>query len=102
MNETAWKTFAKAGPWAVLAVMLVAFYLWKLDPAIGALTQEHASMRAEIAEQRSEASAENTQLVNVLGQLLMAAERTAYLQRVTCQNLAATSQALRDCAKDSD
>lgn len=99
-QDTIWKTFGKAGPWALLAVMLVVFYLYKLDPAIEALTRDHASMRAEIAEQRSEASDENKQLLNVLGQLVMSSERTVYLQRVACQNEADTAEELRACAKD--
>lgn len=102
MNETVWKRFEKAGPWAILAVLLIGFYLAKLDPVIDGLQQEHAAMRAEYAEQRAEAAAETKQLINVLGQLLMAQERIAYLQRLSCQHGAKTRAELNECAKDSD
>ena len=102
MNETALKVMAKSGPWALLTSVFVGFYLLKLDPAIDALTTQHTSMRAEIAEQRSEESAESKALLNVMGQILMSTERTAYLQRVQCQNEADTPAELRACAKDKD
>lgn len=102
MNETAWKTLAKSGPWAVLSGCLIVFVLWKLIPSIEAITQDHQSMRAEIAEQRSEEAAESKALLNVMGQILMSTERTAYLQRVACQNEADNAAELRACAKDND
>lgn len=102
MNETFLKTLAKSGPWAVLAGGLITFLLWQVVPALAALSADHVSMRAEIMEQRAEASAESKALLNVMGQILMSTERTAYLQRVSCQIAADSVAELRDCAKDQE
>lgn len=100
MNDTIWKTLAKSGPWAVMFGVLFGFFLWKFIPQIDAITADHASMRAEIREQRAEEAAESKALLNIMGQILMSTERTAYLQRVQCQIAADTPAELRECARD--
>ena len=102
MNEKLIAAFARSGPWTLLAVLLVAFYLLKLDPRLQAMDDQHDTMRREWAETRAEAAADAKALQNILGQILMSTERTAYLQRVQCQNEAETPAELRACAKDHD
>lgn len=102
MNETALKILAKSGPWALLSGILIAVWVMKLDPTLDAIGKEHSSMRAELLEQRAEEASESRALLNVMGQILMSTERTAYLQRVACQNEATTPSELRACAKDKD
>lgn len=84
---------------AVFAGVMLAFILWKIDPKLDAITQSQDSLRAEIREQRAEEAAEARDLLNVMGQILMSSERTAYLQLVSCQQGARTPNELRECAK---
>ena len=102
MNDTAWKTFARSGPWTLLAVLLIGYYFYKLDPKLDALQQEHVSMRAEFAESRAEEAAESRALLAIMEQIRKYAESTAYLQRVQCQNEADNPDELRRCAKDHE
>ena len=95
MNETAMKVLAKSGPWAVLAAVLVAFVLMKIDPAIEALKAQHE-------ETRKEDAADALKIANVMGQVLMAIERSNYLERRNCINTAKTAQDRDACAKDRD
>lgn len=99
MNETFLKTLARSGPWALLAGVLILYYLLRLDPKLDAIASGQHSMRAELAEQRSEEAAEAKATLNILGQILMSAERTAFLQLVQCQNSATSATELRACAK---
>lgn len=100
MNEPLIKVFAASGAIGVVAGVLLYVFVTDVRADQAANRSEHAALRAEYAEQRAEAAAETKQLINILGQLLMSAERTAYLQRVTCQNQADTPAELRACAKD--
>lgn len=102
MNDTVWKTLAKSGPWALLAGVLIAYFLLRIDPVLDAISEDHVSLRAELAEQRAEDAADSKALLNVMGQILMSTERTAYLQRVQCQIAADSPAELRDCARDME
>lgn len=91
-----WKTWLqKHGPWAALTLLLLSFYLYKLDPVITSLQAEHREMRAEEAE-------EALQIKNVYGQVLMSLERSNYLERRNCINTARTPAERDACAKDRD
>lgn len=102
MNEKVMQAIAKSGPWAVLAFVLIAFILFELRPAIAAIQVQHESLNSALAEQRAEDGQDFKLTRDLLQQILTANERTAYLQRVTCQNQARTSSELRACAKDRD
>ena len=95
MNEKALAVFVKSGPWALLAVVLVVFYLGKVDPAIATIQAEHREMRAEDA-------ASDASVKNVMGQVLMAIERSNYLERRTCLNTARSTSDRDACLKDRD
>ena len=95
MNEKALAVFVKSGPWALLAVVLVVFYLGKVDPAIAMIQAEHREMRAEDA-------ASDASVKNVMGQVLMAIERSNYLERRNCLNTARSTSDRDACLKDRD
>jgi hypothetical protein len=95
-------TIAKAGPWAVLACAVIAFVFLEIRPTMARMTEHHDAIIAGLAEQRAEDAADFKQIQNLLGQILMANERTAYLQRVQCQNAAETPEELRRCARDHE
>jgi hypothetical protein len=102
MNEKAWQIIGKSGPWAMLAFVLIAFILFELRPAIAAIQSQHLTLNAALAEQRAEDGQDFKLMRDVLNEILDANQRTAYLQRVTCQNQARTPSELRACAKDRD
>lgn len=95
MNEKALAVFVKSGPWALLAVVLVIFFLVKVDPAIETMQAEHREMRAEDA-------ASDASVKNVMGQVLMAIERSNYLERRNCMNTARSIPDRDACLKDRD
>lgn len=95
VNEKALAVFVKSGPWALLAVVLVVFYLGKIDPAIETIQAEHREMRAEDADSDSAVK-------NVMGQVLMAIERSNYLERRNCMNTARTATDRDACLRDRD
>ena len=95
MNENVLKAIATHGPWAVLAVVLIGFQMWEVRPAIANLNTAHMQME----EQQQEESAE---IKNVLGQVLMAIERSNYLERRNCINTAPTQEDRFACARDRD
>lgn len=102
LSDDVLATFSKAGPWALLAVLLIGAILFEIRPALAAFEKQHTALQAALAEQRAEDGADFKAIQNLLGQILMSAERTAYLQRVQCQNEADTQAELRACAKDRD
>lgn len=93
MNETTWKVFAKSGPWAVLAAILIGYFLYEVRPAVASIQAEHREMRAEDA-------AESARVQDVMGQVLMAIERSNYLERRNCINTARTPSDRDACARD--
>lgn len=95
MNESILKTLAKSGPWAVLAGVLLMFFLWEVRPSIAALKAEHAEMRAEEA-------AESAQIEAFMERVVAAMETSNYLQRRECVNSAKTFADRDACAKNRD
>lgn len=89
------QALAKHGPWAVMFGVLLGFFLWEVRPAIADLRAEHQEMRVE---DRAEAE----EIKNVYGQVLMALERSNYLERRNCINTARTQVDRDACAKDRD
>lgn len=102
VNEKTWQLVAKSGPWAVLAFLLIAFILFELRPAVAAIQSQHLNFNAALAEQRAEDGQDFRMMRDILNEIRDASQRTAYLQRVTCQNQARSASELRACAKDRD
>lgn len=93
--EGYWNALRKGGPFAILFGAL----LWVFIMDVRA---DQKATRAEHAEFRAEAVASDQALKNVLGQLLMAQERSVYLQRRLCIILARTQAEREGCARDND
>lgn len=95
MQET-WKDIlAKHGPWAALAAVLLWVILAEVRPSIAAIQLEHTQMRSETSENAKD-------IKNVMGQVLMAIERSNYLERRNCINTAQNSDDREACARDRD
>lgn len=95
MNEKAWAMLIKSGPWAALAAVLLYVVLGEVRPALATIKAQHDELRAEL-------SAEALRSTNVMGQVLMAMERSNYLERRNCINTARTQTDREACAKDRD
>lgn len=83
-NERILASFTRAGPWALLAVLLVAFIVWEVRPAIASLKAEHMEMRAEMN--------------NALRELTHYVRQSAYLEFRNCLNTATTAEQRERCA----
>lgn len=95
MNEN-WKDqIAKHGPWAMLAAVLLYVILVQVNPAIATIQAEHREMRAESVS-------DSAAMKNVMGQVLMAIERSNYLERRNCINTAKSQTDREACAKDRE
>ena len=95
MQET-WKDIlAKHGPWAALATVLLYVILAEVRPAIALIQSEHSQMRTDYRENSSD-------IKNVMGQVLMAIERSNYLERRNCINTAQNADDREACARDRD
>lgn len=93
MGEGWFRAFAKAGPWAMAFAALLTFYLSKIDPALESIRAQHDELRVEMTSQ-------NAAVKDVMGQVLMAIERSNYLERRNCINTARTVADRDACAKD--
>lgn len=82
-NEKLLAGFAKAGPWALLALLLVAVMVYEVRPAMASIRAEHAEMRAEMNK--------------ALSQLINYARQSAYLEFRNCVNTATTSEQRERC-----
>lgn len=90
--ESIWKTFTRSGPWAILALILVLFYLYKVGPAIETISAQHNEMRAE--DLASDASVKA-----VMEAVRDAMRQNNYLQLRNCLNTARNQGDRDGCSK---
>lgn len=95
MTEKVGDFLLKHGPWTLLAFGVVAFQMFEVRPWMASMQAEHREIRAEDAEQ-------DLKIQNVMGQVLMAIERSNYLERRNCINTARTATDREACAKDRE
>lgn len=84
LNDKLITAFAKAGPWALLTLLLLSVIVFEVRPALASLKAEHSEMRAEV----------NTTLKEVRD----AVRRSAYLEFRNCINTAQNVEQSQRCA----
>lgn len=75
--------FAKAGPWALMSLLLVSVIIFEVRPTLAAIRAEHAEMRLEMNK--------------ALTDLVEYAKRSAYLEFRNCVNTATTNELRERC-----
>lgn len=79
MHDKLITAFSKSGPWALLSLVLILFYLYRVGPAIETITAQHNEMRAEDA-------ASDAKVQAVMEQVLDAIRQNNYLMQLDCVN----------------
>lgn len=91
MNESAWKTLVKAGPWAVMTGVLVGVFIFDVRVGLTEGREQHTHLINSVDAVKE-----------IAGQSDMAQQQILYVLQTLCVNAAKTEVQRDDCQRRID